>query len=79
MSRKKEREKEREKNVVATYVYASSQGQRAHSARTKICYLSKVMTTKKFATKKVAISLAFWPQFDQTFGQFVVGPNKVGS
>ena len=33
MSRKKER---REKNaiIVATYVYASSQGQRTHSART---------------------------------------------
>ena len=38
MSRKKEREKEREKMpfIVATYVYASSQGQRTHSAQTKI-------------------------------------------
>ena len=40
MSRKKEREKERKREkkmpfVVATYVYASSQGQRTHSARTK--------------------------------------------
>jgi hypothetical protein len=34
--RKKEREREREKMpfIVATYVYASSQGQRTHSART---------------------------------------------
>ena len=36
--RKKEREREREKMpfIVATYVYASSQGQRTHSARTKM-------------------------------------------
>jgi hypothetical protein len=40
MSRKKERKKERGKKgkkmpfIVATYVYASSQGQRTHSART---------------------------------------------
>ena len=39
MSRKKERERERKREkkmpfVVATYVYASSQGQRTHSART---------------------------------------------
>ena len=37
MSRKKE-EREKEKKIpfiVATYVYASSQGQRTHSARTK--------------------------------------------
>ena len=36
--REKERKKEREKMplIVATYVYGSSQGQRAHSARTKI-------------------------------------------
>ena len=42
MSRKKERgerEREREKMpfIVATYVYASSQGQRTHSARTHFC------------------------------------------
>ena len=41
MSRKKERgEREREKKmpfIVATYVYASSQGQRTHSARTHFC------------------------------------------
>ena len=40
MSRKKreEREREREKMpfIVATYVYASSQGQRTHSARTNL-------------------------------------------
>jgi hypothetical protein len=38
MSRKKERGKKEEKKlpfIVATYVYASSQGQRTHSARTK--------------------------------------------
>ena len=36
MSRKKEREKEKKMPfVVATYVYASSQGQRTHSARSK--------------------------------------------
>ena len=35
MSRKKEREREKKMPfVVATYVYASSQGQRTHSART---------------------------------------------
>ena len=45
MSRKKESgEREREKMpfIVATYVYASSQGQRTHSARTKITPLSRV-------------------------------------
>jgi hypothetical protein len=44
MSRKREEEeKEREKKmpfIVATYVYASSQGQRTHSARTKNFILS---------------------------------------
>ena len=37
MSLEEEREKEREKMpfIVATYVYARSQGQRTHSARTK--------------------------------------------
>ena len=40
--RKKERKREREKEkkmpfIVANYVYASSQGQRTHSARTN-CY-----------------------------------------
>ena len=35
--RKKEREKEKKMPfIVATYVYARSQGQRTHSARTKI-------------------------------------------
>ena len=40
MSWKKERERRRERAkmpfIVATYVYASSQGQRTHSARTNI-------------------------------------------
>ena len=39
MSRKRKKKEEREKKmpfIVATYVYASSQGQRTHSARTKI-------------------------------------------
>ena len=38
MSRKKERRKKEKKMpfIVATYVYASSQGQRTHSARTKM-------------------------------------------
>ena len=39
MSRKKREEREKEKKmpfIVATYVYASSQGQRTYSARTKI-------------------------------------------
>ena len=48
MSRKKEerRKKEREKMpfIVATYVSASSQGQRTHSARTKI--RSRVINVK---------------------------------
>ena len=37
----RERKKEREKmpSIVATYVYASSQGQRTHSARTKMQFL----------------------------------------
>ena len=39
MSRKKERRKKKEEKImpfiVASYVYASSQGQRTHSARTK--------------------------------------------
>ena len=37
MSRKKERKREEDKKkpfIVATYVYATSQGQRTHSART---------------------------------------------
>ena len=37
-----EREKREEKKmpfIVATYVYASSQGQRTHSARTKMSYI----------------------------------------
>ena len=39
MSWREERKKREEKKmpfIVATYVYASSQGQRTHSARTKI-------------------------------------------
>ena len=39
---KKEREREEEKKmpfIVATYVYASSQGQRTHSARTKMPFI----------------------------------------
>ena len=38
MSRKREREREEKKMpfIVATYVYASSQGQRTHSARTNL-------------------------------------------
>ena len=43
MSRKRERrKKEREKMpfIVATYVYASSQGQRTHSARTKMAFVT---------------------------------------
>ena len=41
MSRKRERKKEKEKMpfIVSTYVYASSQGQRTHSARTKKPFL----------------------------------------
>ena len=31
--------------IVATYVYASSQGQRKHSARTKIHYMVEIMST----------------------------------
>ena len=40
MSRKKEREREEKKMpfIVATYDYASSQGQRTHSARTNKYY-----------------------------------------
>ena len=39
MSWREEREKERKMPfIVATYVYASSQGQRTHSARTKLRY-----------------------------------------
>jgi hypothetical protein len=35
MSRKKKKEEKKMPFIVATYVYASSQGQRTHSARTK--------------------------------------------
>jgi hypothetical protein len=36
---RKEREKEKKMPfIVATYVYASSQGQRTHSARTNFCF-----------------------------------------
>ena len=36
--------------IVATYVYASSQGQRTHSARTKITF---VVATYVYATSQV--------------------------
>ena len=36
MSRKKEEEEKKMPFIVATYVYTSSQGQRTHSAQTKI-------------------------------------------
>ena len=36
MSRKKEEEEKKMPFIVATYVYASSQGQRTHSARTNM-------------------------------------------
>ena len=41
--RERERERERENMpfIVATYVYASSQGQRTHSARTNILFSDK--------------------------------------
>jgi hypothetical protein len=32
----------------------------------------------KFLNKIMAVSFVFWPQFDQIFCQFMVGPNKVG-
>jgi hypothetical protein len=41
---RKKREREKMPFIVATYVYASSQGQRTHSARTKIYYNTKVGT-----------------------------------
>ena len=43
MSRKKKERREKEKKmpfIVATYVYASSQGQRTHSARTNNIFAS---------------------------------------
>ena len=39
MSRKKERGEKKMPFIVATYVYASSQGQRTHSARTKMPFI----------------------------------------
>ena len=47
MSRKKEkREKEKKMTfIVATYVYASSQGERTHSARTKILLPGSLITS----------------------------------
>ena len=51
MSRKK-REREREEKkmpfIVATYVYASSQGQRTHSARTNLKYNVTIKSNKNF-------------------------------
>jgi hypothetical protein len=38
MSRKRRREREKMPFIVAPYVYASSQGQKTHSARTKILF-----------------------------------------
>ena len=40
VSRTRNQEKDYLPKIVATYVYASSQGQRTHSARTKILFLS---------------------------------------
>ena len=49
MSRKKEREKEKKMPfIVATYVYASSQGQRTHSARTNFQVISVWIGNKAF-------------------------------
>ena len=50
-----ERKREREKMpfVVATYVYASSQGQRTHSARTKI-YCPETVTVRQFPGPEIA-------------------------
>ena len=53
MSRKREREKKMP-FIVATYVYASSQGQRTHSARTKINYIDIPRLLGKQDTKGVS-------------------------
>ena len=61
MSRKKERRKKEKKMpfVVATYVYASSQGQRTHSARTKISILACLEVPPKFGWLRVNLVIAF--------------------
>jgi hypothetical protein len=45
MSQKRRKERKKEKKmpfIVATYVYASSQGQRMHSARTKMYQVIRI-------------------------------------
>ena len=60
MSRKnRERKKEREKMpfIVATYVYASSQGQRTHSARTNFLFVLYVNRFWRFFKQKATTLL----------------------
>ena len=60
-----ERKKDRKRKeqtitfIVATYVYASSQGQRTHSARTKISEIRSLKTK--------VISYSGIPVYDKTF------------
>ena len=64
-----EREKEREKMpfIVATYVYASSQGQRMHSARTNEMFVIKTNSNadlQMFSTLSMTYTSAstYYPQ-----------------
>ena len=53
-------EREKEKNlpfIVATYVYASSQGQRTHSARTKIIIFVHDMAKVRIGTNQYQMVL----------------------
>jgi hypothetical protein len=55
MSWRKRREEKKIPFIVATYVYASSQGQRTHSARTKM--------KKKCITHNEFMNVGYYPGF----------------
>ena len=63
MSCKEEREREEEKKmpfIVATYVYASSQGQRTHSARTNNLNKDWKQVFLEFRNKLMLLRLLKW-------------------
>ena len=72
--------------IVATYVYASSQGQRTHSARTKTSFHFKPMYRAHLACR-VWLQMQPWPRLDlQSYSSFYsvwlsvricVRPNKL--
>ena len=78
MSRKKreEREREREKMpiIVATYVYASSQGQRTHSARTnyKNFLYNSVISLIDYRNNKMVSNFQFQYQLFFSYWKYIL-------